>query len=162
MDDFLIIGKITRIHGVKGEVKVLPLTDDLKRFKKLNSVYIDKEEIKVIGVKLQPNKVIMQFEGIDSVEKAERLKNKEIEIKREDAVELEKGVYFVADLIDCEVLDESNKLIGILNDVIFTGSNEVYVVGGEKEILVPAIKDVVINVDIEAKKVIVKDLEKWS
>lgn len=162
MEQFITVGKIINTHGIKGEIKILPATDDLKRFKKLEEVYIDKKLVKINGCKLQPKKVILKIEGIDSIEEAEKLKNKHIRVKREDAVVLPSDTYYEADLIGCEVYDENQESLGIIGEVIHTGSNDVYWIKGEKEILIPALKQVITNVDIENKKIIIKPLDVWQ
>lgn len=162
MKEFLKVGQITNTHGVKGELKVYPLTDDIKRFRKLKTVLIDNEERKIVWCKPQTDKVIMKIEGVETMEQATALKSKYLFIKREDAVKLPENSYFVADLIGCSVYDENGVELGRLDDVIFTGSNDVYWVKGKEEILVPALKDIVVKVDIDEKKIIIKPLETWQ
>ncbi len=93
MKEFLAVGEIINTHGIKGEVKVYPLTDDMKRFKKLKEVFIDGEERKILSCKLQPNNVVLKIEGIDSIEEANKYRKKLLEIKRENSVKLPKGSY---------------------------------------------------------------------
>ncbi|MCR1933930.1 ribosome maturation factor RimM [Clostridium tepidum] len=162
MKEFLAVGEIINTHGIKGEVKVYPLTDDMKRFKKLKEVFLDGEARKILSCKFQPNNVILKIEGIDSIEEANKYRRKLLEIKRENSVTLPKGSYFIADLMECKVVDENGEEIGQISDVIKTGSNDVYEVKGEVEILVPAIKDIVTNIDIKNKTVTIKPLEIWQ
>ncbi len=162
MKDFLAVGQIINTHGVKGEVKVYPLTDDIRRFRKLKEVYIDGSIIKVLWCKLQSDKVILKLESIESIEQAQKYKNKYIEVKREDAVKLSEGEYFIADLIGCKVFDENNAELGEVYDVIQTPSNDVYWVKGTTEVLVPALKNIVSVIDVENKKIIIKPLEVWQ
>lgn len=163
MREFLAIGQIINVHGVKGELKVYPLTDDVKRFRKLKSVYIDEIERKISWCKLQPKIVVLKLEGLDSPEEASKLRNKYIEIKRENAVKLEEGSYFVADIIGSTVIDENNTELGKVFDVIFTGSNEVYwVKGGKEDLMVPALKSVIVNMDLENKLIKIKPVNFWS
>lgn len=162
MEQFITVGKIINTHGIKGEIKILPSTDDLKRFKKLKEVYIDNNSVKVNGCKLQPKKVILKIEGIDSIEEAQRLKNKYVRVKREDAVVLPSDTYYEADIIGCEVYDKNEEKLGTIDEVIHTGSNDVYWIKGKKEILIPALKQIIIDVDIENKKIIIKPLEVWQ
>lgn len=162
MKEYMAIGQIINTHGVKGELKVYPLTDDVKRFRKIKEVYIEGELKKVVWCKIQPKTIILKIEGIDSVEDVMRYRNKYIEIKREDAVTLPKDRYFVTDIIGCNVYDEKQAEIGKVVDVIFTGSNEVYwVKKGNSEVLVPALKSVVVDILIDEKKIIIKPLERW-
>lgn len=162
MKKFLAVGEIINTHGVKGEVKVYPLTDDMKRFKKLKQVFIDGKERKILSCKLQPNNVVLKIEGIDSIEEANKYRRKLLEIKRENSVKLPEGSYFIADLMECIVIDENGIEIGQISDVIKTGSNDVYEVKGEQEVLVPAIKDIVTNIDIENKTITIRPLETWQ
>jgi 16S rRNA processing protein RimM len=162
MKDLVTIGQIINTHGVKGEVKVFPLTDDMKRFRKLKTIIVDEQEIEVIWCKLQTDKVILKLNGIDTMEVAEKYKTKYIKVKREDAVKLPKGRYFVVDIIGCKVVDENNKEIGNVSEVIFTGSNEVYWIKGTKDILIPALEDIVLNIDIDNKIITIKPLEVWN
>ena len=109
MSQLLKVGKIANTHGLKGEVKVIALTDDPKRFNDLEYVIIEGKTISVEGCKFQKDRVIVKLEGIDRIEDAERLKNKFMEIHREDAVELEEDCYFLADLRECTVFDTEGK-----------------------------------------------------
>lgn len=162
MKEFLTVGQIINTHGVKGEVKVYPLTDDAKRFRKLKKVYIDGIEKNVLWCKIQPDKIIMKIEGIESPEIAMKYKNKYLQVHRENAVTLEEGRYFVADIIGCRVVDENDTDIGIIFDVIFTGSNEVYwVKGGEEEVMVPALKSIVVKMDMDNKLIVIKPVNTW-
>lgn len=162
MESFLSIGEIINTHGIKGEVKVYPLTDDIKRFKNLKKVFINGEEKNILGCKFKNKFVVLKIEGIDSIEEANRYRNKYLEIKKENAVKLPEGSYFIADLVECTVVDEEGNTIGNMKDVMETGSNDVYVVQGEKEVLIPAIKQVVTNIDIENKIITIKPLEMWQ
>ena len=161
MEDLLQVGVITTTHGIKGEVKVFPTTDDKNRFKNLKEVYLDtgKEKIllKVEGCKFFKQFVILKFEGIDNINDIEMYKRCPLLVTRENAVELEEDEYFIADLIGLKILTESGIELGVLNDVISTGANDVYSVktpdGGE--VLLPAIKDCIMDVDMEAGEMIV-------
>ncbi|OFI07705.1 ribosome maturation factor RimM [Clostridium acetireducens DSM 10703] len=159
---YLSVGQIINTHGIKGEVKVYPLTDDINRFKKLKRIYIDGIEMNVLECKIQNKKVILKIEGIDTVEKANKHRNKYIEVAREDAVKLPESSYYIADIIGCNVLDENGFEFGKVYDVIKTGSNDVYWVKGKKEVLIPALKSVVVKIDIEREEIIIKPLEVWQ
>jgi 16S rRNA processing protein RimM len=162
LKEFLAIGQIINTHGIKGEVKVYPLTDDIKRFRKVKTAYIDGVCKNIIWCKIQSNKVILKIEGIDSIEEAEKYKNKYIEVSRNEAVELSEGEYFIADIIGCKVFDKNNIELGEVYDVIKTGSNDVYWVKGKKEILVPALKNIILDINIIENKIIIKPLEEWQ
>lgn len=163
MLEYLIIGQLINTHGVKGEMKATALTDDPNRFKKLKWVYIDfggsgNENLKkynINGVKFFKQFVILKFEGIDSIEEAEKLKGLYMKIDRANAVKLPKDSFFITDIIGLDVYDENNALLGQLADVIQTGSNDVYVVKDShgKEILLPALKSVVKEVLLEEKRI---------
>ena len=165
MTDRLKVGVVTSVHGIKGEVKVFPTTDDSRRFKKLKQVYLDtgKEllSLEIEGVKFFKQMVILKFKGYENPEDVMKFRQKELWIDRKDAVRLSKDEYFIADLIDMEVCDEEGKLIGTLKDVISTGANDVYAVETPegKEVLFPAIKQCVLDVDTEARKMTVHVME---
>lgn len=165
MDEYLEIGQIVNTNGLKGNLKVKPLTDDITRFEDLEVVYIQKAkelvEFKIQYVKYSKNMVLLKLEGIDNIEEAEKYKNFYIKINREDAVELEDDSYFIVDIIGCEVYTENQELLGKVVDVFPTGSNDVYTVKNSegKEILLPAIEDVIKDVDIKNKKIIIHLME---
>ena len=159
MEDMLQVGVITQTHGIRGDVKVFPTTDDTARFKKLNKVTLDngkeRRELEIASVKFFKNLVILKFKGIDNINDVEKYKKAPLYVTREDAVPLGENEYFIADLIGLKVISDEGEALGILDDVLQTGANDVYVVkcdNGE-EILVPAIKDCVKNVDIEGKEI---------
>lgn len=162
MKEFLTVGQIINTHGLQGELKVYPLTDDIRRFRKLKKIYIDSVENTVIWCKLQSDKVILKVEGIDSIEKAQQYKDKYIEIPREEAVPLSEGEHFIADIIGCKVLDENDRELGTVYDVIQTPSNDVYWVKGNTEVLVPALKTIVSSIDVTEGIIIIKPLEVWQ
>lgn len=161
------IGQITNTQGINGEVRVFPLTNDPNRFKKLDWVYLsnqNSEELtkyQIEGVRLHNNYVIVKFTDIKTMNEAEMLKGKIIRIPREKAVKLPKDSYFIADLIGMKVYDIDNNYLGIIHDVLETGSNDVYVIKQQeaKDLLIPAIKDVVREVNIDDKKMIIKLIE---
>lgn len=166
MIKYLKIGKIINTHGIKGEVKIYPLTDDIKRFDELKFVFFKKgdlfEKVDVQGVKYFKNLVILKLEGIDDMNAAEKVKNEYIYIDRENAVKLPEDTYFIADLIGMDVVNiETDEKIGKIISVFSTGSNDVYEIKGEdgKIILVPAIKDVVKDVDVKNSLMKIKLIE---
>lgn len=156
MEERFQVGIITSPHGVRGEMKIFPTTDDAKRFKKLKEVILDtgKEEltIAVEGVKFFKQMVILKLKGIDTPEEAGRYRQKSLYVTRENAVRLSKDEYFIADLIGLEVRDEQDEIIGEIKDVMQTGANDVYVIDmtDGRELLLPAIRECVLNVDVEA------------
>ena len=149
------IGVITQTHGIKGEVKVFPTTDDVKRFKRLEKVTIDsgkkRFEAEIESVKFFKQFVILKFKGFDTIEDIQPYKQAKLLVDREHAVRLRKDEYFVADLIGTKVVSDKGTELGVMTDVIETGANDVYVVKNSEgdEILFPAIKDCVKEVDLE-------------
>ncbi|MEW8955033.1 ribosome maturation factor RimM [Clostridium sp.] len=163
MKEFMTVGQISKPHGVKGEVKVFPLTDNVKRFKKLKTVFIDDKEIKVVWCKLQADRAILKLEGVESMDDAEKLRNKYLNIRREDAVRLSKDTHFIVDIIGCSVYDSNEVFIGEVKEVIKTGYNDVYwVKNGKKEVLVPVLKEIVYDIDVENKKIVIKPVGEWQ
>ena len=161
METKLQVGIISSTHGVRGEVKVFPTTDDVKRFKRLKEVILDtgREEItlEIESVKFFKQMAILKFAGIDSLNDVEAYKGASLFVDRKNAVKLEKDEYFIADLIDLTVEDEEGKEIGTLIDVMKTGANDVYIVKNAegKELLFPAIKECVLDIDFKEKKMTV-------
>lgn len=163
-DKLLVIGAITGGHGVKGEVKVFSLTDNKERFTILEDVYLTDKSGEILdkltfkSVRFSGKMIILRFAEIADRDKASCLKGKYIGVKREDAVTLPENSYFVCDITGCEVMDSCGIVIGKIANVIATGANDVYVVERKekKDLLVPALKSVIKEVDIEKKKVIVE------
>ncbi len=153
MEDLLKVGILSSTHGVHGEMKVFPTTDDAKRFKKLKEVMLEKGSdylpLEIEGVKFFKQFVILKFKGYDSINDIEKFKGMNIYVTRENAVPLKKDEYFMADLIGLKVEDDSGEVLGILTDVMQTGANDVYVIGLDKggELLIPAIKQCILDVD---------------
>lgn len=162
LNDFLAVGQIINTHGIKGELKIYPLTDDIRRFRKLKTVIVDGNEMNISWCKLQNDRVIIKLEGIDSIEQGEKLKTKYLEVKREDAVKLPEDTYFIADLVGCEVYDSNEEYVGKVFEIIKTGSNDVYwIKNNKKEVLVPAMKEFVTDIDISSKKIIIRPVGEW-
>lgn len=156
MEDRLQVGIISSTHGVKGEVKVFPTTDDNSRFKKLGAVLLDTGveflSLEVESVKFFKQFVILKFKGIDDINDIEKYRGKGLFVTRENAVKCKKDEYFIADLIGIKVRDEEGNELGILQDVIETGANDVYQIKmtDGRELLLPAIRQCVLEVDIAA------------
>lgn len=156
MEEILQVGVIASTHGVRGEVKVFPTTDDTKRFKRLKEVLLDtgKEKIplEIEGVKFFKKFVILKFKGIDNINDVEKYRQMSLYVTRQNAVKLAKDEYFIADLIGLKVFDEDDTEIGILKNVIETGANDVYdiTLHDGRNLLLPAIKQCVLQVDVEA------------
>lgn len=156
MEDMLQVGVITSTHGVRGEVKVFPTTDDVNRFKRLKEVILDtgKEQIpmEIEGVKFFKQFVILKFKGYDNINDIEKYRQMSLYVTRKNAVRLRKDEYFIADLMGLRIQNEDGEDIGVLREVMETGANDVYVIDmtDGRELLLPAIKQCVLNVDVEA------------
>ncbi len=165
MEEYLQVGVITGTHGIRGEVKVFPTTDDPARFKKLKKVFLDtgKEylEMEIEQVKFFKQFAILKFKGYDSINEIEKYKKKSLLVDRAHAVKLKENEYFIADLLGLEVYTDEEQLLGTLSDVLQTGANDVYVVKMEddREVLIPAIRDCILSVDIEERRMKVHLLE---
>ena len=155
MEDLLQVGIITSTHGVRGEVKVYPTTDDPRRFRRLKEVVLDtgkeKMNLEIEGVKFFKQFVILKFKGLDNINDIEKYRQKSLYVTRKNAVRLQRDEYFIADLIGLKVQDEDGKELGTVKDVIETGANDVYEVemADDKSLLLPAIKQCILNVDVE-------------
>lgn len=155
MEDLLQVGIITSTHGVRGEVKVYPTTDDPRRFRRLKEVVLDtgkeKMNLEIEGVKFFKQFVILKFRGLDNINDIEKYRQKSLYVTRKNAVRLQRDEYFIADLIGLKVQDEDGKELGTVKDVIETGANDVYEVemADGKSLLLPAIKQCILNVDVE-------------
>lgn len=156
----LEIGQIVNTFGIKGFVKVNPWVNDVTRFEDLETIYIKskntKKKYEIEEVKYQKNMVLLKLKGIETVEQAETLRNSYLEIEREDAIPLEEGEYFIADLLGSRVYSDDGEMLGILDDIYNTGSSDIYVVKNElgKTILLPYIDEVIKEIDVENKKII--------
>ena len=155
------VGVISSTHGVRGEVKVFPTTDDATRFKKLKQVYLDtgKEQmlLEIQGVKFFKQFVILKFKGIDNINDIEKYKGRSLFVERKDAVPLEEDEYYIADMLGMSVYTEDGARFGTLKDVMETGANDVYIIDSDDhgEILVPAIKQCILSVDVEADRMVI-------
>ncbi|MDO4743303.1 MAG: ribosome maturation factor RimM [bacterium] len=160
---FLEIGRIVGTHGIRGEVRVQPWSDEPEFLKQFKSFYLDgkgEEAINVVSVRPHKNIVIIKFSGIDTIESAEKYRNRIIFINRRDA-KIEKGRYFIQDLIGCRVyhIDNGN-LLGEISDVSQTGANDVWhIFDGKEEYLIPSIPEVVISVNIEQEEIKIRPIK---
>lgn len=159
----ILIGKIVNVHGIKGEVKIYPYTDDIENLAKTKVVYLDKDlkDKYNISCRIQKNMLLVKIKGIDTVEQAESLRNKNVYVSRDSLKNLEEGSYYVEDLLGLEVVDINEKYIGILKYIFNTGANDVYEVETKDNgtIYLPAIKQVVKKVDIKSGKIIVEIMD---
>lgn len=161
MEKYLEIGQIVNTFGIKGQVKIVPFTDDITRFDELKEIYVEKKnELKLFQIEqvnYKKNMVILKLKGIETVEEAEKIRNCYLKIDRKDAKKLPKDTYFIVDLLGLDVYTDEGKLLGKVDDIYNAGSSDIYVVKDElgKQILLPAIKDVLKEVDLENQKIIV-------
>mgnify|MGYP002509756234 CR=1 FL=1 len=155
MNDELQVGVITQTHGIRGEVKVFPTTDDANRFKKLKEVILDtgreRLSMEIEGVKFFKQFVILKFKGYDSINDVERYRQGKLLVTRDNAVRLKKDEYFVADMIGMRVVTDEGEDFGVLKEVMATGANDVYVVSRDngEDVLLPAIKECVRHIDMD-------------
>jgi 16S rRNA processing protein RimM len=165
MEDRLRVGVITTTHGVKGEVKVYPTTDDMERFKVLKKCYLSKGEelieVNCTGAKFIKNLAILKFKEFDNINDAEKYKDYDILVDRADAVPLLDGEFYLCDVIDSQVYDQNDKKIGVLGDILETPANLVFVVNCDdgEEKLIPVVSEFVLDVDTERHYVKVKTFE---
>ena len=162
MQEFLEIGQIVNTFGIKGMVKIKPFTDDIKRFDRLKKVYIEtgktKKEYEVEEVKYHKDMVLIKFKGIDKVEDAEMLRNSYLKVARKDEPELEEGTYYIADLIGLNVYSDDGNLLGKVDDIFNNGGKcDIYAVKDKtgKQILLPAISDVIKEINLDDGKIVV-------
>lgn len=159
MEEYLRVGVISSTHGVRGEVKVYPTTDDANRFKDLKNVLLDtgkeKLALEIAGVKFFKNMVILKFKGYDNINDIEKYKGKDLLVARDQAVELGPDENFATDLIGLSVVTDQGEDFGTLTDILFTGANDVYEVkmADGRTVLLPAIKECILSVDLENKKI---------
>lgn len=156
--EYIEIGQIVNTNGLKGVVKVNPFTDDISKFEDLKYVYIqlknELKKVKIEQVRYNKNQVLLKLEGIDSIEEAEKYRNFYLKTEKESQEDLGEDTYYIVDLIGLDVYSDKNEYLGKIEDVFPTGSNDVYVVKDNlgKQILIPAIADVVKEVDLKNKK----------
>lgn len=161
MTKYLEIGQIVNTFGIKGMVKVKSFSENIKRFDRLKKVYVEnkgnKTEYEIEEVKYHKNMVLIKFKGIENPEDANLLRNSYLVVDRANEEPLEEGIYYIVDMIGLEVYTEEGELLGVLDDIFNTGSNDIYVVKNElgKQLLLPSIKEVMKEVDMENKKIIV-------
>ena len=155
MEDLLKVGVITTPHGVRGEVKVYPTTDEPERFLELDYVLLDTgrelRKLEIKNVKFFKNLVILKFKGVDNINDIEKYKGRDLWIPREEGQELEEDEYYIADLLGMSVVLEDGQEFGTLKDVMETGANDVYIIDSAEhgEVLLPAIKECILDVDLE-------------
>lgn len=165
MEEYFEIGQIVNTSGLKGEIKVKPFTDNITEFESLKTIYVsiadNLKKFVVQKVRYSKNMVFIKLEGIDTLEEAKKYRNLYLKIHRKNVVQPKANSYFISDIIGCKVFTDKQEELGKIGDVFPTGSNDVYVIKDEtgKEILLPAIKQVIKKVDVENKVIIVHLME---
>ena len=165
MEKQLQVGVISSTHGVRGEVKVFPTTDDVTRFRQLKKVYLDTGRemlpLEIQNVKFFKQFAILKFKGIDNINDIEKYRGKSLMIDREDAVDLDEDEYFIADMIGMKVCTEDGGEFGTLKDVMETGANDVYIIDSPEhgEVLIPAIKECILDVDMDEERMTIHLME---
>ncbi len=162
--DYIKVGRIINTHGIKGEVKVFPLTDNVERFNDLKKAYLgdNKLRVEIESVKYHKGLAIIKFKEFNNINDILQYKEQFIYIDEEDKVELPEGRYFIFDLVDCNVYDTEGNKLGIVTDVLQYAANDVYVVKDEeknKTYLIPAVKEFIIEIDIHNKRIIIDPIE---
>lgn len=165
MEKQLQVGVISSTHGVRGEVKVFPTTDDVTRFRQLKKVYLDTGRemlpLEIQNVKFFKQFAILKFKGIDNINDIEKYRGKSLMIDREDAVDLDEDEYFIADMIGMKVCTEDGNEFGTLKDVMETGANDVYIIDSLEhgEVLIPAIRECILDVDMDEERMTIHLME---
>lgn len=165
MQEYLEVGQIVNTNGLKGLLKINPFTDDITRFERLKTILVEHKkellEFEIESVRYQKKQVLLKLKGIDTIEEAEKYREDYLKINRNKEEKLPEDTYYIVDLIGLDVYTENGELLGKLDDIFSTGSNDVYVVKNSegKQILLPAISDVIKNIDLEQKKIVVNLIE---
>lgn len=165
MQEYLEVGQIVNTNGLKGLLKINPFTDDITRFERLKTIFIEHKkellEFEIESVRYQKKQVLLKLKGIDTIEEAEKYREDYLKINRNKEEKLPEDTYYIVDLIGLDIYTDNGELLGKLDDIFSTGSNDVYVVKNSegKQILLPAISDVIKNIDLEQKKIVVNLIE---
>jgi 16S rRNA processing protein RimM len=163
--ELIAVGRISKPIGTRGEVKVLPLTDDRQRFANLRSVWIGHDETTakqqdILAVRIDAKQIAVNLSGVENADAAEQFRNKYLFVPKEEVIKLRTGSYFVDDIIGCEVVTEERIKVGIVSDLLSLPANDLWVIwNGTKEILVPAVKEIIRHVDVEKKRITIHALE---
>ena len=165
MQEYLEVGQIVNTNGLKGLLKINPFTDDITRFERLKTILVEHKkellEFEIESVRYQKKQVLLKLKGIDTIEEAEKYREDYLKINRNKEEKLPEDTYYIVDLIGLDIYTENGELLGKLDDIFSTGSNDVYVVKNSegKQILLPAISDVIKNIDLKQKKIVVNLIE---
>ncbi|MBD5133634.1 MAG: 16S rRNA processing protein RimM [Clostridiales bacterium] len=148
MNEFLDCGQIVNTHGIHGEVRIVPWADSPEFLCRFSTLYVDGKPIRVTSSRVHKGSVIAKLDGVDTVEQAMILKGKTVQIRRSDA-KLPEGAFFLADIIGLDVVDEAGSRLGTLKEVLSPSHQQVYVVEGEREILIPAVPEFILETNIK-------------
>lgn len=161
LNNYTIVGQIINTRGIKGELKILPLSNGNERFKKLNKVFVGNDLVPqtVKNVKITDRFVYLIFDGLEDINKVEMFKSSYLYVSDEDRVELKADEYFISDIIGCKVYKTDGTFVGDIIDLIENPANDIYVVQGEKEYLIPQVSEFVKSIDIHSKKIIIDPIE---
>ena len=162
MSEFFKVGQIVNTHGIKGEVKVFSLTDTPENFKRYKCVLVEDKWMNILGVKFQKDRVILKLEGIEDMNQAETYKQKYISVERDKEPELDADTFYVTDLIGCTVFDTEGVNLGLVFEVLETKNNDVYWIKEPKELLIPVLRDIVLEVVTEEKRILIKPVREWQ
>lgn len=162
MSEFFKVGQIVNTHGIKGEVKVFSLTDTPENFKRYKCVLVEDKWMNILGVKFQKDRVILKLEGIEDMNQAETYKQKYISVQRDKEPELDENTFYVTDLIGCIVYDTEGVNLGPVFDVLETKNNDVYWIKEPKELLIPVLRDIVLEVVPKEKRILIKPVGEWQ
>ena len=158
MKDFLDCGEIVNTHGVHGEVRIVPWADSPEFLCRFSTLSVDGSAVDVASSRVHKGSVIVRFKGVDTVDEAMALKGKTVQIRRSDA-KLPEGAFFLADIIGLDVVDEAGQKLGVLNEVLSPSLQQVYVVKGEREIMIPAVPEFILETNIGAGYIKVRLIE---
>ena len=158
MNEFLDCGQIVNTHGIHGEVRIVPWADSPEFLCRFSTLYVAGSAIAAVSSRVHKGSVIVKLEGVDTVEQAMGLKGKTVQIRRADA-KLPEGSFFLADIIGLDVIDEHGTKLGMLREVLSPSRQQVYVVEGSREIMVPAVPEFILETNIEGGYIKVRLIE---
>ena len=158
MNEFLDCGQIVNTHGVHGEVRVVPWADSPEFLCQFSTLYIDRKPIGMASSRVHKSNVIAKLQGVDTVEEAMALKGKTVQIRRADA-RLPRGSFFLADIIGLDIVDENGRKLGVLKEILSPSIQQIYVVEGDREIMIPAVPEFILETNIEAGYIKVRLIE---
>lgn len=148
LTEFLDCGQVVNTHGIRGEVRIVPWADSPDFLCQFSTLYLEDRPVKVLSCRVHKASVIVRFEGVDNVEAAMLLKGRTVRIRRSDA-KLPEGSFFIADIIGLDVVDEDGRKLGVLQEVLSPSLQQVYVVSGEREIMIPAVPQFILETNIQ-------------